>query len=78
MKKSEEFPALLTHLIGIGEKTGRLEIMLDKVASSYESEIDSLIGGVTKLIEPILILFLVIIIGGILYSVLVPMIEMSV
>lgn len=77
LKKSDRFPKLLVHLISVGEKTGQLEAMLLRTARSYESEIDALVSGLTKVLEPILILFLAVIVGGILASVMLPMLEMS-
>ena len=75
--KPNLFPRLLTHMIAIGEKTGQLEAMLLRAAENYESEVNALIAGLTKILEPLLILFIAIIVGGILASVMLPMLEMS-
>ena len=75
--KSNVFPLLLVQMIAIGERSGQLEAMLLRVAQSYESEIDATVNGLTSLLEPILILFLACIVGGILASVILPMLAMS-
>lgn len=75
--RSGIFPKLLTHLVGIGEKTGRLEEMLMRVAKTYESEINAFVSAFTKILEPFLILFLAVVVGGILAAVMLPMLEMS-
>lgn len=77
LKKSGIFPTLLVHLVGVGERTGELEPMLFRVSKSYESQVDALVSGLTKIMEPILILFLAVVVGGILASVMLPMLEMS-
>ena len=77
LRKSERFPKLLVHLISVGEKTGQLESMLLRAAKSYESEVDAVVSGLTKILEPILILFLAVIVGCILAAVMLPMLEMS-
>lgn len=77
LKKSGRFPKLLVHLVTVGEKTGQLEAMLLRAAKSYESEVDAVVSGMTKILEPMLILFLAVIVGGILASVMLPMLEMS-
>jgi general secretion pathway protein F len=75
--RSEKFPPLLIHMIAVGEKTGQLEPMLLRAAKSYESEVNALITGITSIVEPMLIIFITFIVGGILASVMLPMLEMS-
>lgn len=77
LRKTELFPPLLIHMTAVGEKTGSLESMLLKAATTYESEVDSFVTGLTSTLEPVLILTLAIIVGGILFSVMMPMLEMS-
>lgn len=77
LKESGLFPSMLIHLIKTGENSGDLERMLLHSANTYDAEIDSFLAGITSVIEPILILFLTVVVGGILVSVLLPMLEMS-
>lgn len=77
LKKSGQFPPLVTHMIAIGERTGELELMLQKVAESYESQVDRTVGTLTSLLEPIMILVLGGGVGFIALSVLLPMMNIS-
>ena len=76
-RASKVFPMLAVHMIAVGERSGKLEELLVKLAEGYELEIDQTIGTLTSLIEPVMILF----IGGIVLfmvlSVLLPIFEMS-
>jgi len=62
------FPPMVTHMIDVGEETGRLSEMLVKVADFYESEVDATVKGLTSLIEPILIVFLGLVVGFIIVT----------
>ena len=75
--KCSHFPRLLIRMIAIGEKTGQLDQMLGRAAKSYESEVDAIVSGLTSILEPILIVVLAAIVGGILAAVMLPMLEMS-
>ena len=77
LDKGHVFPKLLIHMVAIGEKTGQLESMLLRAATSYESEVNAVITGLTSILEPLLIIVLAVIVGGILASVMLPMLEMS-
>jgi type IV pilus assembly protein PilC len=67
------FPPMVTHMIDIGEETGRMSEMLVKVAEFYEQEVDAMVKALTSLIEPILIVFLGVIVGFIVISIMGPM-----
>ncbi|MBB6049457.1 type II secretion system F family protein [Armatimonas rosea] len=71
--KSGLFPPMVTHMIDIGEETGRMSEMLVKVAEFYEQEVDATVKALTSLIEPILIVFLGVIVGFIVISIMGPM-----
>lgn len=77
LRESKVFPLLAIHMIAVGERSGKLEELLIKLAEGYEQEIDQTIGTLTSLIEPVMILF----IGGIVLfmvmSILLPIFEMS-
>ncbi|QQE77544.1 type II secretion system F family protein [Alicyclobacillus sp. SO9] len=66
------FPPLVTHMVRIGEETGNLELMLSKVADFYEAEAQALVDRLKTLIEPLMIVFLALIVGVIVSSVIVP------
>ncbi|MBI3541785.1 MAG: type II secretion system inner membrane protein GspF [Deltaproteobacteria bacterium] len=77
LKRSRQFPPLVIHMIAIGEKTGELPQMLQSVASTYEEQVSVKIEGLTSLLEPAMIIFMGVIVGGIVASVFVPLIEMN-
>ena len=77
LSKSRFFPAMVVKMISVGEKTGALEDMLTKIADFYESEVDAAVDGLTSVIEPVLICFLGIIIGGIVIAMFLPILKMS-
>ncbi len=77
LNKSQLFPRLLIHMVAIGERTGQLESMLIRAAHAFESEVESTLSALTSILEPVLIIFLALIVGGILASVLLPMLEMT-
>ena len=74
---SKVFPAMVTRMISVGEKTGELEKMLTKIADFYESEVDTAVTGLTSLIEPVVIAFLGIVIGSIVIALFLPIFKIS-
>lgn len=77
LKKSGQFPPIVIHMIAIGEKTGELEKMLTQVSDSYDFQVKNDIDGLTSLLEPIMIIFMGIAIGIIVFAIMVPIFEMS-
>jgi type IV pilus assembly protein PilC len=75
LSESRVFPPMVTQMIAVGERTGELDTMLDKVAGLYEEEVDSAVSGLTAVLEPIIIVIMGIIIGGILVAMYLPMFE---
>ncbi|WP_077357787.1 type II secretion system F family protein [Virgibacillus halodenitrificans] len=73
MKKHWAFPALIIQMIQIGEKTGTLDHMLAKAAEFYEEEVEQLSNRIKTLIEPLMIIILTVIVGGIITAVVIPM-----
>lgn len=71
------FPPLFLQMIAVGEQSGQLETMLDKVASAYEREVESAIMGMTALIEPIMISAMGAAVGFVVLSILLPIFEMN-
>jgi general secretion pathway protein F len=76
LSKSGYFPNLLTQMVAIGEKSGKLEGMLAKAGKAFSAEANATISGLTSLIEPIMIIVLGGIVFGIVISVLLPMTEL--
>ncbi|MBM7620462.1 type IV pilus assembly protein PilC [Bacillus tianshenii] len=75
MKGHWAFPPLVTQMISIGESTGSLDSMLDKIAEFYEKEVDHATDRLKSLIEPLMIVVLAVIVGTIVTSILVPMFD---
>jgi type IV pilus assembly protein PilC len=73
LRASEIFPHMVAQMVGIGEQTGALDAMLGKIADFYEQEVDAAIANLLTLIEPALIGFLGVTIGGIVISMYMPM-----
>jgi len=73
LKAYKAFPPLLIHMMKIGEETGTLEEMLNKVADFYEADVDNMTDQLKSLLEPLMIVFLTVIVGVILLAVLTPM-----
>jgi type IV pilus assembly protein PilC len=64
-------------MIGVGEQTGQLEKMLSKIADFYDEQVDAAVAGMTSMIEPLVIAFLGIIIGGIVISLFLPIFKIT-
>ena len=77
LKKSGLFPPMLTHLIAIGEQSGQLEPMLEKVAESYDTEVETTVTTVTSLLGPMLILLMGAAVLFIVLAVLLPIFDLS-
>lgn len=76
MRKHWAFPPLIPHMIAIGEQTGSLDHMLSKVAEFYEKEVEAETDRLKALIEPLMIVFLAVIVGTIVLAIMMPMFEM--
>jgi general secretion pathway protein F len=77
LKKSGEFPPLVIHMISIGEKTGELPEMLRNIAETYEEQVNTRIEGMTALLEPLMIIGMGGVVGFIVLSIFVPLLEIS-
>ena len=71
------FPKMVTHMIAVGESTGALDAMLGKIADFYEDEVDQAVASLTSLLEPIMMVFLGIVIGFIVIAMYLPIFKMS-
>src|SRR5688572_17156740 len=70
---TDVFPTMVVQMIAVGEQTGALDTMLSKIADFYEDEVDTAVAGLMKLLEPVLIAFLGVAIGGIVIAMYMPM-----
>jgi len=71
--ETKVFPPMVVQMIGVGEQTGALDQMLSKIADFYEEEVDTAVAGLMKLIEPLMIVFLGVVIGVIVTAMYLPM-----
>lgn len=77
LTKSGVFPPMVTRMISVGEKSGKLEQMLGKVAEFYDDQVDAMVSGLTSIIEPVIIGFLGIVVGFIVISLFLPIINIT-
>jgi general secretion pathway protein F len=77
LAESNIFPELSIQMIQVGEQSGKLEIMLNKIADVYEDEVGNSIMAMTSLLEPVMILVMAVIVGFIVLSICLPIFEMS-
>ncbi len=77
LKRSGEFPPLVTHMIAIGERTGQLEEMLDNVAASYQQQVDAQLRAATTLIEPLMLVLMGGAVGFIVFAIMLPILQLN-
>jgi general secretion pathway protein F len=77
LRRSQLFPPLATHMIAVGEKSGKLEDMLLRVADAFETDVETTVQGLTALIEPLMILLMGSVIGFIALSILLPIFQIN-
>jgi type IV pilus assembly protein PilC len=75
--RSGHFPPMVIQMISVGESTGALDAMLSKIADFYEDEVDVAVGNLTSLLEPFLMMFLGVVIGGVVISMYLPIFNMA-
>jgi len=76
LKKSKMFPPMVVQMIAIGQESGALDTMLNKIADFYEQEVDAAIASLTAAIEPVLIVFLGVTVGFIVIAMFMPLVEL--
>jgi type IV pilus assembly protein PilC len=76
LKDTGVFPPMVVQMIGVGEATGALDTMLAKIADFYEDEVDTAVAGLLTLLEPIMIAFLGVIVGGIVIAMYLPIFDL--
>jgi len=76
LKESGVFPPMVVQMIAVGEQTGALDDMLGKIADFYDEEVDTAVGNLTALLEPMLMVFLGVIIGGVVIAMYLPIFKL--
>ena len=76
LKDSGVFPPMVVQMIAVGEQTGALDAMLSKIADFYDEEVDSAVANLTALLEPMLMVFLGIVIGGVVIAMYLPIFKL--
>jgi general secretion pathway protein F len=77
LKRSGEFPPLVHHMVAVGERSGALEEMLANVATAYEGQVETTISALTSLLEPLMIVMMGGVVGFIVFSVLMPILQIN-
>lgn len=75
MEREKVFPGMVTSMVDVGEETGALAEMLNRVADNYDEDVDNAVGGITSIIEPVMIVFLAVVVGFIVIALFLPIIE---
>ena len=73
LKETNVFPGMVTQMIGVGEQTGAMDAMLQKIADFYEDEVDAAVKDLLAALEPVMIVFLGVVVGGIVISMYLPL-----
>ena len=76
LQKSQVFPPMVISMIAVGEQTGGLDEMLTKIADFYDDEVDAAVGALLSLLEPIMIVFLGVVVGGMIVAMYLPIFDM--
>ena len=71
------FPPMMKHMVKAGETTGNVDGMMNKIADFYDTECDATVGALTSLIEPLLIVFLGVVVGGIVMAMFLPIFQLG-
>jgi len=75
--ETKVFPPMVVQMIGVGEATGAMDAMLNKIADFYDDEVDTAIAGLTSLIEPVMMVFLGVVVGGFLIAMYLPIFNIA-
>jgi type IV pilus assembly protein PilC len=77
LKESEVFPNMVVQMIAVGEQTGAMDAMLQKIADFYEDEVDTAVDALTSLLEPVMMVFLGTLLGGLIIAMYLPIFELA-
>jgi type IV pilus assembly protein PilC len=75
MSRETVFPNMVTSMVDVGEETGELAEMLNRVADNYDEDVDNAVAGITSIIEPVMIVFLAVVVGFIVIALFLPIVE---
>ncbi|MEC8329904.1 MAG: type II secretion system F family protein, partial [Verrucomicrobiota bacterium] len=75
MGRESVFPNMVTSMVDVGEETGELADMLNRVADNYDEDVDNAVSGITSIIEPVMIVFLAVVVGFIVIALFLPIVE---
>lgn len=75
LESTKVFPGMVTSMIEVGEETGSLPEMLNRIADTYDDEVDNAVGGLTSILEPIMIVFMAVVVGTIVIALFLPIIK---
>ena len=77
LTEAKVFPTMVVQMIGVGEQTGAMDQMLQKIADFYEEEVDAAVAGLTSLIEPVMMAFLGVVVGGLIVAMYLPIFKLA-
>jgi type IV pilus assembly protein PilC len=77
MKMSGAFPPTVSYMVGVGEQAGNLEEMLERIAATYDEEVDLATQKLTAVIEPLIIVALAVVVAGIVISIVMPLLQLQ-
>jgi type IV pilus assembly protein PilC len=75
MERESVFPNMVTSMVDVGEETGQLDEMLNRIADNYDDDVDNAVAGITSIIEPVMIVFLALAVGFIVIALFLPIVE---
>ncbi len=75
MQRESVFPNMVTSMVDVGEETGELAEMLNRIADNYDEDVDNAVNGITSIIEPVMIVFLAVVVGFIVIALFLPIVE---
>ncbi len=77
LMNQDVFPKMMVRMLQAGEKTGRIDEMMDNIADFYDDEVETMLAGLTSLLEPLLMIFLGVVIGGLVLCMFLPIFKMG-
>ena len=77
MRKAKFFEPVLIHMVKIGEDSGKLDEVMENTARIYDDEVDSSVQGLTSIIEPLMIIFMAVVVGALVFAIISPMFDMA-
>jgi general secretion pathway protein F len=77
LKKSQQFPSMMCHMVAVGERSGQLEAMLGNVAEAYERDVSAKVARLTTILSPLMIVIMAAGVGFVVYSIIMPIMDMQ-